>query len=205
VAIARAAAECGAVCVHLSTDFVFSGLGDRPYAPAHPPEPLGVYGRTKLEGEEAVRAIAPNHIVVRTSWVYGAGGPNFVTAVSDRARAGKPLRVVADQVGRPTWARNLAGIVLELVERRAKGVWHATDAGEASWHELATEALRLQEISAEVVPVTTEEWGAPAPRPKYSVLDTSGTEDFLRRPLMHWREALRRFLAELSNQDLPPA
>lgn len=194
--VARAAARAGAVMVYPSTDFVFDGRSSQPYRPDDPPDPRSVYGRTKLEGEEAVRAAGSEHLVVRTSWVYGAGGGNFVDAILERARAGKPLRIVADQTGRPTWARTLAATLLELMERDVRGLWHVADAGATTWHDFARGFLEMAGLEARVEPVSTEAYGAPAPRPRYSVLDTSATEELLGRPMTPWREAVARYLAE---------
>ncbi len=198
--VAAAAAERGCVMVHPGTDFVFDGRARRPYRPDDPVAPLGVYGRSKAEGERAVLDASSRHLVVRTSWLYGAGGRNFVSAILERAERGLPLRVVSDQRGRPTWARNLAGTILELLATRppVSGVWHVADGGEATWLELAREALALRGLDADVEPVSTEAWGAPAPRPLYSVLDVSATEARLGRPMMPWREALRGYLGRAS-------
>ncbi|MDZ7780403.1 MAG: dTDP-4-dehydrorhamnose reductase [Gemmatimonadota bacterium] len=200
--VARAAAEAGARLIYPSTDYVFDGERATPYPPDTPPAPRSVYGRSKLEGERVALASAPEALVVRTSWLYGAGGRNFVTAMLERGRArareagAEELRVVDDQRGRPTWARNTAEGMLDLFERRARGVWHVADGGEATWLDLAREAFRLCGVDAPIGPVSTAEWGAPAPRPAYSVLDVAGTEALLGRKRMNWREALRRFLTE---------
>jgi dTDP-4-dehydrorhamnose reductase len=203
--VAEAAAGAGARFVSVSTDYVFDGEARSPYAPDAPVAPLSVYGRTKLEGERVALASQPGALVIRTSWLYGAGGRNFVSAMVERGReragsAGgqvEPLRVVDDQRGRPTWARNTAEGLLDLLERRARGVWHVADGGEATWLELAREAYRLCGVPTPLDPVSTEEWGAPAPRPRYSVLDVAGTEALLGRPRIHWREALKRYLTEV--------
>ena len=199
--VARAAARAGARFVYVSTDYVFDGRARTPYLPDAATGPLSVYGRTKLQGEEAALASQPGALVVRTGWLYGAGGRNFVTAMLERGRGGEPLRVVADQTGRPTWARNTAEGILELLDRRVRGIWHVADGGEATWIELAREAFRLCGLEAEVTPVSTAEWGAPAPRPRYSVLDVAGTEALLGRDRMDWREALARFLGEIGEID----
>ncbi|MEX2465538.1 MAG: dTDP-4-dehydrorhamnose reductase [Gemmatimonadota bacterium] len=202
--VARAAAEAGARLVHVSTDYVFDGERRTPYRPDDPPRPRSVYGRTKLAGERAALASAPSALVVRTSWLYGAGGRNFVTAMLERGRTDaspSPLRVVDDQLGRPTWARNVAEGMLDLLERRVRGVWHVADGGEATWLDLAREAYRLCGIDTALEPTTTEAWGAPAPRPAYSVLDLTGTEALLGRERMHWREALRRYLTETGDLE----
>lgn len=194
--VAEAAAEAGAWLVHVSTDYVFDGPRSTPWHTDDPPAPRSAYGRTKLAGERAVLASSPTALVVRTGWLYGAGGRNFVTAMLERGRGGDPLRVVDDQQGRPTWARNTAEGLLDLLEHRARGVWHVADGGEATWLDLAREAFRLCGIDTPVGPVSTEAWGALAPRPPYSVLDLTGTEALLGRKSMAWREALRRFLTE---------
>ncbi len=194
--VARAAAEAGAVMVYPSTDFVFDGERvERPWRPDDPTGPLGVYGRTKLEGEEAVRAVGGPHMVVRTSWVYGAGGRNFVDAILERARSGAPLRIVADQTGRPTWSRNLAVGILELLEREARDVWHVADAGAVTWHAFAARFLEMAGVEAEPEPVSTEAFGAAARRPRWSVLDTSATEALLGRPMPAWEDSVARYLA----------
>lgn len=205
--VARAAADGGAWFIYPSTDYVFDGERATPYLPETPPAPRSVYGRTKLEGERVTLASAPEALVARTSWLYGAGGRNFVTAMLERGRAmaredgagpegAAGLRVVDDQRGRPTWARNTAEGILDLFERRVRGVWHVADGGEATWLDLARETFRLCGVEVPIGPVSTAEWGAPAPRPAYSVLDVAGTEALLGRARMDWRDALRRFLTE---------
>jgi dTDP-4-dehydrorhamnose reductase len=194
--IADACRESGARLVHFSTDFVFDGVRRTPYRPDDPPAPISVYGRTKLEGEEAVAASGADHLTVRTSWLFGRGGPNFVTAILARARRGEPLRGVSEQTGRPTWARTAAQGTLALLDAGARGVWHLADRGEASWLELAEEALMLAGLDCPIRGVSTAEWGAPAPRPAYSVLSLTATERLLGRPLPEWRDTLRRFLTE---------
>lgn len=194
--VAFAAAEAGALFVYPSTDFVFDGEGDRPYRPDDATNPLGVYGRTKRDGEVAVAEVAGDGwLVVRTSWVYGAGGRNFVDAILGRARQGQGLRVVDDQTGSPTWARNLAEGLVDLAAADTRGTVHFTDAGGIAWLELAREALRLEDlVDVPVEGVSTAEWGAAAPRPTYSVLDTSSAETILGRPMMPWKVALGRYL-----------
>ncbi|MEX0837557.1 MAG: dTDP-4-dehydrorhamnose reductase [Gemmatimonadota bacterium] len=200
--VAEAAAEAGARFVCVSTDYVFDGEARAPYAPDAPVAPLSVYGRTKLEGERVALASQPGALVVRTSWLYGAGGRNFVSAMLERGREqSEPLRVVNDQRGRPSWARNTAEGLLDLLERRARGVWHVADGGDATWLELARQAFRMCGVPTPLEPVSTEAWGAPAPRPRYSVLDVAGTEALLGRPQMDWHEALRRYLTEVGEID----
>jgi dTDP-4-dehydrorhamnose reductase len=202
--VAAAAAAVGCRMVYVSSDYVFDGRSTVPYLPSDPVAPQSTYARTKLEGEvaaqeayEAVNGLdAP--LIVRTGWLYGDAGPNFVRTVVGRARKGQPLRVVDDQRGRPTWARNVAEGVLDLASLGAHGVWHVADGGDATWLEFAREALRLSGVEVDVPGVSTEEWGAAAARPSYSVLDLSATEEALGRRAMPWVDALREYLG---NQD----
>ncbi|HSR42960.1 MAG TPA: dTDP-4-dehydrorhamnose reductase [Longimicrobiales bacterium] len=192
--VAAACRTVGSLLVYPSTDYVFAGNAERPWRTDDPAAPLGAYGRSKLAGEVAARARAPEHLVVRTSWLYGPGGRNFVDAVLARASRGEPLRVVADQTGRPTWTPSLARTLLELVEAGARGTVHATDGGSATWLELAKAALGGAGLEVPVVAVTSAEWGAAAPRPAYSVLDVGDTEALIGHPLPHWRSSLARHL-----------
>lgn len=193
--VATAAARAGAVPVYVSTDYVFDGGRRTPYRPEDPANPLSVYGRTKLEGERATADVAAEHVIVRTSWLYG-DTEGFVPAMLRRARAGEALRVVDDQEGRPTWAPQAAAAIVDLLERGARGVWHVAGGGTCTWLELAREAVRRAGLDCDVAPTTTKAFGAPAPRPPYSVLDIAATEAFLGRRMTDWREALARFLEE---------
>lgn len=193
----RVARECqriGALFVYPSTDYVFSGATRTPWKPADPPRPLNAYGRSKLEGErEALRA--GRALVVRTSWLYGEGGRNFVETIGRIARERDRLEVVDDQVGRPTWTRSLVGTIAALVEIGAHGIFHASDGGEpVSWYGFARAIVELHEIDIEIVPVSSEHHPRPARRPAYSVLDCSETERLLGVRMMDWRESLRRHL-----------
>ena len=190
--------DVGAHLVQISTDYVFDGLKVEPYLSSDSPAPVNSYGRSKLAGEYAAADAHPDPLIIRTGWLYGGGGSSFIQAILKRAATGKGLRVVDDQHGRPTWTRNLAEGTLELLDAGAKGVVHFADGGEATWVDLARAALTLSGYEIEVEPVSTEEWGAPAPRPRYSVLDLTATEAVLGCSMMHWREALRRFLEEES-------
>ncbi|HEX7052159.1 MAG TPA: dTDP-4-dehydrorhamnose reductase [Longimicrobiales bacterium] len=195
--VARACRAVGARFLYPSTDYVFDGRAAAPYATDSPPHPLGAYGRSKLAGEEAARE-AGDFLIVRTSWLYGAGGRNFVASMLAAARAGRALRVVDDQRGAPTWTGTLAGVLAQLLECGAPaGVYHATNRGETTWYGLAREAIRLAGLDAEVTPVSTEAWveglpagsPRPAPRPRYSVLDCTATETLV-GPIPAWRDAL---------------
>jgi dTDP-4-dehydrorhamnose reductase len=200
------AAACrGASCwlTHVSTDFVFDGRQGHPYAVDAPPNPLSVYGRTKLEGEKAVRAELPERsTVVRASWLYSASG-GFAARILELLRTRPQLRVVSEQVGAPTHAAGLAGVLWALSLRGAAGLWHWCDSGVASWYDFALataeEAVHLELLPAvpPVTPIGTADYPTPAARPAYSVLDKRATEKLLGVTAPHWRTALRATLAEL--------
>jgi dTDP-4-dehydrorhamnose reductase len=197
--VAAEAARTGARCVHISTDFVFDGTAHRPYLPDAVPSPLSIYGATKADGEAAVRAACPDALIVRTAWVYTAGGGNFVeTMLRLMAGAGEnggPVRVIADQVGTPTHAKSLARTLWALIAAGAAGTYHATDAGVASWYDFAVairdEALALGQLTkaVNITPIRTEDYPTPATRPAYSVLDKTATWAITGTPA-HWRHEL---------------
>lgn len=203
--LASAARRSGARLIHISTDFVFDGERGRAYEPGDEPSPMNAYGRSKLAGERYVREVLGDQAtVIRTAWVYARGGRNFVNTMLRLMTERDEVQVVADQVGSPTWARSLAEMIWRTVLRSPApgGIYHFTDAGVASWYDFAT-AVREEGLAAgilndpaEVVPVTTEAFPTPAGRPPFSVLACrlpAGLEDYRRR---HWRDALRRMLAQ---------
>jgi len=193
--VARAAADCGALVVHISTDFVFDGTKTEPYVEEDPPSPLGVYARSKAEGEARVREAAPeHHLIVRTAWLYGDGGPNFVRAILARARAGEHLRVVQDQVGCPTWNEDLARALVAMVGAGLRGTYHACGRGAASRWQFAQEIVRAAGLDVAVEPITSRERPGEARRPARAVLST----EKLRREAGHqfpdWRESVRAYV-----------
>lgn len=205
--LARSCAALGARLVHLSTDFVFDGAAGRPYAPQAPVAPLGVYGRTKAAGEAAVLAHAPSAVVLRTAWLYGPGGRNFLTTMLRLMAQGAPLRVVADQIGTPSAVDGVARAIWRLLAQPAVcGIQHWTDAGCASWYDfavaIAEEATAAGHLAVEpvVVPIETAQYPTPAARPAYSVLDCEATRQALALPAEHWRKALRRVLGALPHR-----
>ena len=183
--------------VFFSTDYVFDGTKRTPYSTNDKPDPLSVYGKSKLAGENAVVVSGVDALLIRTSWLYGAVGENVVRMVIQRAREGRPLQLVDDQTGSPTWAEHVAELTLDLVKHQASGTYHITDSGEASWYDLGREVLSICGLYCEIKPISTEDWGAPAPRPRYSVLDSSKVEAFLGRKMTPWREALKKFLKDI--------
>lgn len=195
--LAKSCQRSGIPLLHVSTDYVFGGDADRPYEPADEPAPRTVYGRTKLDGERAVLDSGARAWVVRTAWVYGARGGNFVKTMVKLSRERDSLSVVGDQIGSPTWAADLAQGLLELaervVERRGpdRKVLHCTNSGQVSWCDFARAIfaeLGLEE--ARVQPCTTADFPRPAPRPAYSVLSDGAWREAGLTPMRSWREAL---------------
>ena len=192
--LAAACTAVGARLVQISTDYVFSGDGDRPYMENDATVPLSAYGRSKLLGEELARS-SGSHLIVRTAWLYGHGGRSFVETIRAQIEGGaRKLRVVADQRGCPTYCDDLAAAVLDLVDAQAEGVVHAVNSGDTSWHGFAVEIARILQAGVDVEPVSSSEFPRPAQRPAYSLLDTSRLAALLGRPMPHWRDALQTYL-----------
>ena len=205
--LAEAAAAQGARLLHLSTDFVFDGRSSTPYTPEAPTAPLGAYGRSKLEGEQAVRALLPQaSVVLRTAWVYAAQGRNFLRTMLRLMAETHEVRVVCDQIGTPTAASSVAELLWALTARpEISGVHHFTDAGTASWYDFAMaiceEATRLGLLppGVTVTPIRSAEYPSAARRPAYSVLDCSALRAALPLAPRHWRVALRETLKSLQS------
>jgi dTDP-4-dehydrorhamnose reductase len=205
--IARTASEIDARVIHISTDFVFDGTQGHPYAPEDPPNPLNVYGKSKLAAErEVARFTEGRALIVRTAWVYSEYGNNFVHTMLRLMRERESLAVVSDQVSSPTWGRMLAEALWRAADRpMLQGILHWTDAGVASWYDFAIaiqeEALRLGLLSraAGIQPVRSDEFPRPARRPLYSVLDKTGGWVSLNGPARHWRTNLRSMLQEFTD------
>jgi dTDP-4-dehydrorhamnose reductase len=201
-AMAEAMTETGGKLVHVSTDFVFDGSSPRAYLPDDPRNPLSAYGRTKAAGEDQVRR---SDILVRTAWVYEAGGANFVRTMIRLMKEREELGVVADQIGSPTWATGLARTIWGLVDKGASGIFHHSDAGVASWYDfavaIAEEAHALGIISRIPVirPLITADYPTPAKRPAFSLLDCRSTRAVLGDEPVHWRTNLRLMLEEEAN------
>lgn len=193
--LAEAARDHGLRFVHVSTDFVFDGSKDGAYTEDDAPRPLSVYGASKLAGEIAVREVMPEALVVRTAWVFGAGGANFPTKILDAARTRPELSVVTDEHGSPTYTPDLAAAIIGLVDAGAHGLFHLAGSGSCSRYEMALEILRLAGIDIQVLPVTADAFPSVAPRPRNSVLDCSKAAA-LGVTMPHWRDALARFIAE---------
>ncbi|WP_273654158.1 dTDP-4-dehydrorhamnose reductase [Cellulomonas fimi] len=188
--LAAAAGRHGARLVQISTDYVFDGHADTPYAEDAEVAPRSAYGRTKAAGEWAVRAGAPDHLVVRTAWLYGAGGPCFPKTIARVARERGGLDVVDDQVGQPTWTVDLAALVVRLVDAGAPaGVYHGTSSGRTSWHGFAQAIVGAAGMDPQIVrPTTSEAFERPAPRPAYSVLGHDALRAAGVEPIGDWAE-----------------
>jgi dTDP-4-dehydrorhamnose reductase len=190
--LARAAARSGARLVHVSTDYVFDGAATEPYAEDAPIAPRSAYGRTKAAGEWAVRAEAPDHLVVRTAWLYGAGGACFPKTMARLASERDRLTVVDDQVGQPTWAADLAELIVRLVGAGAPaGTYHGTSAGRVSWLGFAREVLASAGSPIVPEPTTSDAFARPAPRPAYSVLGHAALRAAGVEPIGDWAERWR--------------
>jgi dTDP-4-dehydrorhamnose reductase len=205
--LAALAAELGSHLIHLSSDYVFDGRPGRPCLESDPPEPLSVYGLSKAEGEAAILAACPSAIVLRSAWLFGGGRRDFVAAILARLRAGQKSRVVSDQTGSPTWSRDLAGALVDLIEgggRGARGIYQYAGLGAASRYELALaireEALGLGLISApaEIEAVTSADYPTRARRPSYSVLSCRRLAEELGIRPPAWRDGLHRYMEGLA-------
>lgn len=183
--LADACRDAGATLVHFSSDYVFDGRQRTPYHVDHPPAPRNAYGRSKALGESHLRHAGARFLLIRTSWLYAPWGRNFLTTIARLARTQPTIRVVNDQIGRPSCAVQVAAATLQLLQRGAEGTFHVCDAGQCSWFEFAVTIVRRLQTTCTVVPCTTADVPRPAPRPPYSVLDLSRTEDLL-GPMPHW-------------------
>ena len=201
--IAKAASQIKATVVHISTDYVFNGKNHIPYTETDATDPLGVYGKSKLLGEEEVRIQCDRHLIIRTAWVYGARGHgNFVKTMLRLGAEKTKLRVVADQIGSPTWSYDLASAIAQMLflPNLPLGTYHFTNSGVASWYDFAVaifeEARKLGfPVKIErILPITTADYPTPAKRPAYSVLDIQKISQVLGEYPPHWRESLRAML-----------
>ena len=200
-AVGRMAERCtavGAKLLHYSTDYVFDGTATTPYPTDHVRIPVNAYGRSKALGEELLERSGVEHLLVRGSWLYAPWAKNFVLTIRELAKTRDSLRVVEDQRGRPTDSRKLAEVSLALAEKGSRGAFHVTDAGECSWFELAVLIAEVVNPDCRVDPCASDEFPLPAPRPAYSVLDVSATEDVV-GPLIPWEERVRDVLSRVED------
>jgi dTDP-4-dehydrorhamnose reductase len=213
--LAEEAAALGAVIIHFSTDYVFAGEGNAAYVETDPTGPLNVYGASKLAGERALAAAGATHFIFRTSWVYNSTGKNFVRTILRFAREREELRIVADQYGAPTWARDLARLTLHTIRRceatadgfaearRLGGIYHASNAGETTWFDFARACLALaqekepQQSWARLTPIRTEEYPTPARRPTNSRLNCELLPRALGFTMPSWQDSLQAAMREI--------
>jgi len=204
--LAEAALETGAILVHISTDYVFAGDKTEPYTEDDPTGPLSSYGRSKLKGETAILASGlARYLIIRTSWLYGPGGKNFVETILRLAGEREELRIVADQQGSPTYTEDLANAVFSLLEtedvQMPYGIYHFSNAGSCSWYEFALEIVRLARLNKlpvkaeSIKPIRTEDYPLPAKRPSYSIFSKQKYETITGRSIPEWRESLIRYFA----------
>jgi dTDP-4-dehydrorhamnose reductase len=200
--VARSAQEIGAVMAHVSTDYVFDGEKRAPYVEEDLPRPLSSYGRSKLEGEREVVAACPDrHIIVRTAWLYGVG-KGFADWIFRGLESGSPLRLVADHRGSPTYAADLAGALLRLVEQGHRGTYHFVNRGETSWLEWGQRIAELAGRSDTAFEAVEDaDLGRPAPRPAYSVLSVSKYEDATGVRVPTWQDGLERYMKDAGRTD----
>jgi len=192
--VARAAAKLGAKLIYVSTDYVFDGSQRTPYREEDAPRPLNQYGLSKWRGEQAVAASGAKALIVRTAWLYGRSGKNFVKSIMRAAQDQPVLKVVDDQRGCPTHAEDLAAALATLIRQDVTGLLHVTNRGDCTWHEFAEAIVREMGASVPVLPITTQQAGRLAARPAYSVLSSDRLASF-GVVLPHWKDALKRFMS----------
>ena len=199
--LAEAIEKRGGTLVHVSTDYVFDGKGFQPYKEDAPTNPLTVYGRTKLEGERKAMQACKRTVVVRTAWLYSTYGNNFVQTILRLAHEKEVLGVVADQIGTPTYARDLARTILQIIAKGIRpGIFHFTNEGTCSWYDFAYAIVRFAGIDrCQIKPLLTANYPTPAQRPHYSVLDKTKIKEVYDIDIAHWTESLKDCLNRLQN------
>lgn len=198
--LANACKEFDTTLIHISTDFVFDGASQKPYNEDDKPNPTGVYGRTKLEGEKAIQAILDNHIIIRTSWVYSQFGNNFLKTMIRLGIEKDSLSVVNDQIGTPTNAVNLADTVIKIIifsslsvpPSGARGLFHFSNEGQCSWYDFAKKIFEINNITIDLKPIPTSRYPTPAKRPAYSVLDKSKIKKTFNINIQSWEDSLKK-------------
>jgi dTDP-4-dehydrorhamnose reductase len=194
--VAQAAEKSGSKMVYISTDYVFSGRKRKPYTELDAPSPINAYGQSKWEGEQFVQQTCSRYVTLRTSWLYGRVGKNFVRTILNKSSEETELRVVDDQLGCPTYAKDLAGVISVIIKQDVYGLYHAAGEGSCSWFEFAAEILKLAGISKKVFAISSQELKRPARRPHYSVLSQKKLNE-LGISLRNWKDALQEFMTDI--------
>ena len=197
--LAKCCADLGAKMLYISTDYVFAGDGTQPHTEDEPAQPLSVYGKSKLMGEEYVRELLPAHFIVRISWLFGINGSNFVRTMLRLSQTKSEISVVNDQIGSPTYSYDLAHLLCDIILTDRYGTYHASNEGFCSWAEFAAEIMRVSGSDTEIRPIPSDEYPTRATRPHNSRLDKSRLKEAGFTPLPHWKDALLRYLNELSS------
>ncbi|MEJ5284119.1 MAG: dTDP-4-dehydrorhamnose reductase [Brevinematia bacterium] len=200
--LSKSARENNALLIHISTDFVFDGKKNTPYTEEDKPKPLSVYGKTKLEGEKIALKEAKKLIILRTSWLYSSYGNNFVKTIIKNAKEKKNLRVVFDQVGTPTYAKDLAKVILSLCNTKinTKEIFHYSNEGAISWFDFAKAICEIAKIDCEISPILTEEYKTLAKRPHYSVLNKNKIKKYLEIKIPYWKESLTECIKKIEGE-----
>lgn len=211
--LAQTCHQHNTILIHISTDFVFDGLKSYWYNETDTPNPISVYGKTKWQGEEAVSTECPRHIILRTAWLYSKYGNNFVKTMLRLGKEKPLLSVVADQTGTPTYARDLAKVIMSITEKLYQahhtqqsltayfGTYHYSNEGTASWYDFANAIFELAHYQTVVKPISTTDYPTPAIRPKFSVLDKTKIKNTFGVHIPHWRESLKKCLVELQKSE----
>jgi dTDP-4-dehydrorhamnose reductase len=193
--LAKAADATGALLVHYSTDYIFDGNKKEPYEEDDIPNPQSAYGKSKLLGETVIRRFCSHHLILRTSWLFGAKGPNFIRTIVGAARKGIPLRVVNDQWGSPTYSKDLAAHTVKMIDAGCRGTYHVTNGGSCTWYDLASCAIEWAGVEGvKIEPVGTSDFPRPAPRPTNSVLANRRLESEGLPKMRPWPEAVREYV-----------
>ena len=192
--LAVACQKCNAKLVQISTDFVFDGENDKPYIEFDQENPINIYGKSKLAGEKLIKQFSNRYFILRTAWLYGEHGDNFVKTMLSLAEKNEKLKVVDDQIGSPTSTKDLSLVIQKLIKTKLYGVYHASNQGQASWYQFAKEIFNLTNTNIKVDPVSSKEFPRPAKRPKCSVMRNYSLEQSLDYKMRNWKKALRDYL-----------
>lgn len=205
--VARACSRSGAAMIHLSTDYIFDGRSRVPYSEETKPNPINVYGKSKLKGEQYVQEILENFLILRTAWLYGRHGKNFVDTILNLSSRPGPLRVVNDQKGAPTYSKDLSRAIARIIDKQPRGILHVTNSGSCTWYEFAQNILEIGApgYSPEnIIPISSGELNRPAPRPANSVLDCNRFEKLTGERMRSWEIALKDYLGEIEAPSCCP-